>query len=44
MMKYCSTVIAVRVIVLIKCVMAAVHAKVKFFMHRKEKPVQFMIV
>lgn len=29
--------IAVHVIVLEKCVMAAIHAKVRFFMYRKER-------
>ncbi len=31
-------------IALAKCVMGATLAKEKFFMHRKEKPVRFMIV
>lgn len=36
--------IAVRAIALGKCAMAAIHVKEKFFMHRKEKFVRFMIV
>ena len=34
----------VHVIALAKCVMGAMHVKERFFMHRKEKLVPFMIV
>lgn len=36
--------IVVCVIVLEKCAMAVIHVREKFFMHRKEKLVRFMIV